>query len=252
VSHSKGNYLISSSKWSIKSLLLSWLVINSWVALVHRSIYNAGPQYLSSLQLLYTPLHQLRSAFLNLLVQPRINIALAFLGFRHAGPSLWYSLPLHLRSTYSYTVFKSNLKTHLFSGASFSGPWQFISTRFWFDIIMLILRLEIILCYVMLRYVINHNMQVTSFCSHSELLGGYTQSFRSLLHKTFLIFLHRTTHTSSLPSISALLSSIISCSDASRECSSQNDFMSSLVTWSRASLVTWLIPMTSDESETVT
>jgi len=39
-----------------------------------------------------------------------------------ADMSLMQSLPHHLRSTDTYTVFKSNLKTHLFSGASFSGP----------------------------------------------------------------------------------------------------------------------------------
>jgi len=50
--------------------------------------------------------------------QPRINIALASCGFRHADPSFWNSHPHHLRSADSYTVFISNLKTHLFSGAS--------------------------------------------------------------------------------------------------------------------------------------
>jgi len=69
---------------------------------------------MSSLLHPYTPLRQLRSASLNLLSQPRINITLASHGFRHAGPTLWNFLPHHLRSTDSYTVFKSNLKTHLF------------------------------------------------------------------------------------------------------------------------------------------
>jgi len=43
-----------------------------------------------------------------------INIALASHGSQHAGPSLWNSLPHHLRSTDSYTVIKSNLKTQNF------------------------------------------------------------------------------------------------------------------------------------------
>jgi len=43
-------------------------------------------------------------------------------GIARTCPSLWNSIPHHLRSTDSYTVFKSNLKTHLFSGASISGP----------------------------------------------------------------------------------------------------------------------------------
>jgi len=90
-----------------------------------QQINNAGPQYMLTLLHPYTPYaasRQLRSASLNLLSQPRINITLTSRGFRHDGPTFWNSLPHHLRSTNSYTVFKSNLKTHLFSGASTSGP----------------------------------------------------------------------------------------------------------------------------------
>jgi len=90
--------------------------------LVHRSLHYGGPQYLSSVLHPYTPSRQLHSASLNLLSQPLIINALASAGFRYAGPCLWNSLSHHLRSTDSYTVFKSNLKTHLFSGASISGP----------------------------------------------------------------------------------------------------------------------------------
>jgi len=77
---------------------------------VHHSLHNASPQYLPSLLHSYTPSRQLRSASLNLLSQPRINIALACHGFRHAGLFLCNSLPNHLRTTDSHTVFKSNLK----------------------------------------------------------------------------------------------------------------------------------------------
>jgi len=69
-----------------------------------------GPQYLSYLLHPCTPSRLLRSVSLNLISQPRINITLASHGFQHAGPSLWNSLPHHLRSTDSYNVFKSNLK----------------------------------------------------------------------------------------------------------------------------------------------
>jgi len=125
-----GSIVTRSTTNTISALnLLHWLPIQQRInfklaTLVHRSLHNAGPQYLSSLLHPYTPSRQLRSASLNLLSQPRINIALASRGFRHAvhGPSLWNSLPHNLRSTNSHTVFKSNLKTHLFSGASISGP----------------------------------------------------------------------------------------------------------------------------------
>ena len=106
---------------------LHWLPIRQRIdyklaTIVHRSLHNACPQYLSSLLHTYTPTRQLRSASLNLLSQPRVNIALASRGFRHAGPSIWNSLPPHLRSIDTYTTFKSNLKTHLFCSANISGP----------------------------------------------------------------------------------------------------------------------------------
>jgi len=88
----------------------------------HRSLHNADPQYMSSLLHPDSPSRQLRSASLNLLSLPHINIALVSRGFRLAGPSLWNSLTHHLRSTDSYTVFKCNLKTPIFSGASISDP----------------------------------------------------------------------------------------------------------------------------------
>jgi len=83
--------------------------------------HNACPQYLSSLLHTYTRTRQLRSASLNLLTQPRAKIAFDSRGFRHTGPSIWNSLPPHLRSIDTYTAFKSNLKTHLFCSASISG-----------------------------------------------------------------------------------------------------------------------------------
>jgi len=72
-----------------------------------------------------TSLRSIASASLCRLHSPLpINITLASCGLRHAGPSIWNSLPRHLRSTDSYNVFKSNLKTHKFSCASISSPLQ--------------------------------------------------------------------------------------------------------------------------------
>jgi len=72
---------------------LHWLLIRQRIdyklaTIVHRSLHNACPQYLSSLLHAYTPKRQLRSASLNLLSQPRAKIALASSGFWHAGPSI--------------------------------------------------------------------------------------------------------------------------------------------------------------------
>jgi len=58
-----------------------WLPIQQRInfklaTLVHCSLYDAAPQYMSSLLPPYTTSRQLRSASLNLLSQPRINITL--------------------------------------------------------------------------------------------------------------------------------------------------------------------------------
>jgi len=104
---------------------LHWLPIQQRINfklanLVHHSL---NP---SKLIIFNTSLHsisrQLRSASISSSPNVVLNIALASRGFRHAGSSLWNSLPYHLRSIESYTVFKSNKKTHLFSSASISGP----------------------------------------------------------------------------------------------------------------------------------
>jgi len=102
---------------------LQWLSIQQRInfklaTIIHRGLHNAGPQYMTFLLHPYTPSRQLRSASLNLLSQPRINITLASRGFRHVGPSLWN----YLRSSDAYTVFKSNLKTHRFFWWNYLWP----------------------------------------------------------------------------------------------------------------------------------
>jgi len=87
--------------------------------LVHHSLHNAVPQCMSSSLHPYTLSRQLRSASLNLHSQPCINITLASRGFRFP-----LEFPPSSSQIYrdSHTVFKSHLNTHLFSGASISGP----------------------------------------------------------------------------------------------------------------------------------
>ena len=129
VQNSLARVVTRSTSNSTSSLVsLHWLPIQQRIdyklaTVFHRSLHNACPQYLSSLLQPYTPSRNLRSASLNFLSQPRINITLASRGFRYAGPSLWNSLPPHLKSIDSYSTFKSNLKTLLFStAANVSGP----------------------------------------------------------------------------------------------------------------------------------
>jgi len=98
------------------------------LSLVYRTLHNVRSQCLSSSHLTLSFLHSITSASLCVpqsffttlypFSQPCIHIALASHGCWHAGPYRWNSLPHHLRSIDSYTAFKSNLNTHLFSGTN--------------------------------------------------------------------------------------------------------------------------------------
>jgi len=78
----------TSAQKSLHCLPIQQRINFELATLVHCSLHNAGPLYLSSLLHPCNPSRQLRCASLNLLSQPRINIALASRGFRLAGPSL--------------------------------------------------------------------------------------------------------------------------------------------------------------------
>jgi len=144
---------------------LHWLPIQQrinfkLVTLVHRSLHNAGPQYLSSLLHLYSPSRQFRSAPLNLLSQSRINNALVSRGIRHAGPSLWNFLPHYVRSTDSHTVLKFNLKNspflwckHCWSPNNSIPELLIRHNHVDFASWNYIMLCYIMLCYVMLCYV---------------------------------------------------------------------------------------------------
>jgi hypothetical protein len=110
----------ASSTAALRSL--HWLPIQQRVSfklscLVYRSLHGTAPAYLSGLLTSYIPTRSLRSSDLDLLSVPRCNTAFGSRGFRSAGPRLWNSLPHNIRTTDSYSSFRSHLKTHLFSTA---------------------------------------------------------------------------------------------------------------------------------------
>jgi len=120
--------------------------------LIHHSFLNAGPgQYLSSLRHSYMPSRQLRSASLNLLSQPRINIALASRSFRY--DALLFGIPPSSSKIYRLL--------HCLQIQSKNSPFLWWIQHLWplaIHIHALLIRhnhvdflcLEIILCYVML------------------------------------------------------------------------------------------------------
>ena len=84
--------------------------------LVFKCLNGLGPSYLSKLLLPYEPSRTLRSSGSRLLVIPKVRThthSEAY--FQFYGPRLRDSLPEDLRAAENVHVFKSRLKTHLFS-----------------------------------------------------------------------------------------------------------------------------------------
>jgi len=111
---------------------LHWLPIRQRIdyklaTILHRSLHNACPQ---SLLHTYTPTCQLRSASLNLLSQFHAKIALASRCFRHTGPSIWNSLPPHLRSIDTYTPLHIQSQNSLVLFCKHFWPLKTQSMRF--------------------------------------------------------------------------------------------------------------------------
>ena len=60
---------------------------------------------------------RLRSADSLNLVRPRCRLKFGERGFAVAAPEAWNSLPVHVKSSSSLTVFKDRLKTELFTAS---------------------------------------------------------------------------------------------------------------------------------------
>ena len=83
---------------------------------VYKSLHNKAPVYLSELLHSYTPSRRLRSCDHALLVVPRARLKRrGERAFAVAGPRLWNTLPLEIRLAPTLSIFKSLLKTFLFS-----------------------------------------------------------------------------------------------------------------------------------------
>ena len=72
--------------------------------------------YLSDLLVKYTLIRSLKSSDLLLLAVPKTkHRCRGDRAFAAVAPKLWNSLPLHIQSSPSVAILKSNLKTHLYS-----------------------------------------------------------------------------------------------------------------------------------------
>ncbi len=102
---------------------LHWLPIKFCISykivlLTYKALNDLAPAYLTNLLSRYNPTRSLRSQNSGLLVIPRI--AKSTKGgrtFSYLAPKLWNSLPDNVRGSDTLSLFKSRLKTHLFSQA---------------------------------------------------------------------------------------------------------------------------------------
>ncbi len=102
---------------------LHWLPIKFRISykilfLAYKALNDLAPAYLTNLLSRYNPTRSLRSQKSGLLVVPRI--AKSTKGgrtFSYLAPKLWNSLPDNVQGSDTLSLFKSRLKTHLFSQA---------------------------------------------------------------------------------------------------------------------------------------
>ncbi len=126
VQHAVARVLTRSRKYNhITPILqsLHWLPIKFRISykrslLAYKALNGLAPVYLTNLLSHYNPTRSLRSQNAGLLVVPRI--AKSTKGgrtFSYLAPKLWNSLPDNVQGSDTLSLFKSRLKTHLFSQA---------------------------------------------------------------------------------------------------------------------------------------
>ena len=125
VQNSAARLILKASRFdSSTSLLyeLHWLPISERIkykvaCLCFNIISGTAPPYLREILQLYSPSRTLRSsADTRLFRIPRYKRMIhGFRSFSHYGPFIWNSLPYNIRHSSDLVLFKSKLKTHLFS-----------------------------------------------------------------------------------------------------------------------------------------
>ena len=81
--------------------------------LTFKSIIGLAPDYLCHLFNTFTPSRSLRSSDQGLLPEPRVGFMAGSRSFSYAAAVTWNSLPLSLRESSNFNIFKSGIKTYL-------------------------------------------------------------------------------------------------------------------------------------------
>ena len=85
--------------------------------LVYKSLHGLAPKYISDMLVPYEPSRTLRTSGTGLLQVPRVRTKHGEAAFQFYGVKVWNSLPEDVRLASTLTMFKSRLKTVLFSRA---------------------------------------------------------------------------------------------------------------------------------------
>ena len=98
---------------------LHWLPIEARISyklcsLMYRVVHGSAPAYLTELCQPCSDT-RLRSTSRGDFIVPRFNRQLSYSSFSVAAPSAWNRLPSHIRTSSTYTLFLTRLKTHIFA-----------------------------------------------------------------------------------------------------------------------------------------
>ena len=100
---------------------LHWLpvdkrIVYKTILLTYKAMHNLAPEYITELLTQYTQTRTLRSASKSLLKVPKITTATyGSRAFTTAASTLWNALPEEIKMIDSLQLFKTRLKTHLFT-----------------------------------------------------------------------------------------------------------------------------------------
>uniref|UniRef100_A0A7N8X145 Reverse transcriptase domain-containing protein n=1 Tax=Mastacembelus armatus TaxID=205130 RepID=A0A7N8X145_9TELE len=101
---------------------LHWLPVTQRIdfktaLLVYKSLHGSAPRYISDMLMPYEPSRTLRTSGTGLLLVPRVRTKQGEAAFQLYAAKTWNSLPDDVRQASSLAMFKSKLKTFLFSVA---------------------------------------------------------------------------------------------------------------------------------------
>ncbi len=118
LTRSRKYYHITPILQSLHWLPIKFCISYKILLLTYKALNGLAPAYLTSLLSRYNPTCSLRSQNSGLLVVPRIaKSTKGVRAFSYLAPKLWNSLPDNVRGSDTLSLFKSRLKTHLFSQA---------------------------------------------------------------------------------------------------------------------------------------